>query len=142
MKKKTKRTIKTKQIPFEFVLEQLSKLEPRVNRMFGCHAIYIGEKIVFILRERNKPAEDDGIWLATTPVHHASLALDFPSMRSISIFGPGTTGWQVLPSGDDDFETAALRACELVLECDPRIGKIPKSRLRSKKAIPRPRRNQ
>ena len=38
------------------------------------------------------------------------------------------TGWQVLPTDAEDFEEAALRACELVLARDPRIGKVPGQR--------------
>jgi hypothetical protein len=37
----------------------------------------------------------------------------------------------VLPTDADDFEEAALRACELVLAGDPRIGKVPGQRARS-----------
>jgi hypothetical protein len=44
-------------------------------------------------------------------------------MRSIQVFGKEVTGWQVLPADAKDFEEAALRACELVLAGDPRIGK-------------------
>ena len=44
-------------------------------------------------------------------------------MRSIRLFGKEMTGWQVLPADAQDFEEAALRACELVLGRDPRIGK-------------------
>jgi hypothetical protein len=43
-------------------------------------------------------------------------------MRSIQVFGKMVTGWQVLPADAKDFEEAALRACELVLAGDPRIG--------------------
>jgi hypothetical protein len=49
-------------------------------------------------------------------------------MRSIQLFGKPITGWQVLPTDAPDFESAALRACELVLAGDPRIGKIPGAR--------------
>jgi hypothetical protein len=52
-------------------------------------------------------------------------------MRSIQIFGPKVTGWQVLPVDAPDFEEAALRACELVMAADPRIGKVPQSRRNS-----------
>jgi hypothetical protein len=38
------------------------------------------------------------------------------------------TGWQVLPADAEDFEQAALHACELVLAGDPRIGKVPGAR--------------
>jgi hypothetical protein len=40
------------------------------------------------------------------------------------------THWQVLPADAPDFEEAALRACELVVARDTRIGKVPKSRAR------------
>jgi hypothetical protein len=46
-------------------------------------------------------------------------------MRSIQVLGGGVTGWQVLPADEVDFEAAALRACELIVAGDPRIGKIP-----------------
>src|SRR5579871_1198216 len=49
-------------------------------------------------------------------------------MRSIQVLGKRVTGWQVLPVDAPDFESSALRACELVLARDPRIGKIPGAR--------------
>ena len=51
-----------------------------------------------------------------------------PNMRSIEVLGKAVTGWQVLPADAPDFEEAALRACELVLAGDPRIGKVPGTR--------------
>jgi len=57
-----------------------------------------------------------------------SLRREFPRMRSIHLFGKKVTGWQVLPVDAPDFEESAVRACELVLACDPRIGKVPKER--------------
>jgi hypothetical protein len=117
-----------KQIPFDFVLEQLERLSPITKPMFGCTAVYVGEKIVLILRNRSDEPEDNGVWLATTPEHHQSLSEDFPSMRSIGVFGPGPTGWQVLPLNQPDFEESVVKACDLVLNGDPRIGKVPKPR--------------
>ena len=118
-----------KRVPHEFVLEALASLEPRTNPMFGCLAVYVGEKIVLILRDkRDHTAADDGVWLATTKDHHASLRRDFPNMRSIAVFGKEATGWQVLPADASDFEAAALRACELIAANDPRIGKVPKKK--------------
>jgi hypothetical protein len=49
-------------------------------------------------------------------------------MRSIQVLGKQVTGWQVLPVDAPDFESAALRACELVLAGDARIGKVPGAR--------------
>ncbi len=93
--------------------------------MFGCLAVYVEDKIVLILRDKPKYAADNGVWLVTTHEHHESLRCEFPNMRSIQLLGKPITGWQVLPSDAPDFEEAALRACELVLARDPRIGKVP-----------------
>lgn len=117
-----------KPVPYEFVLEALSSTSPRTRPMFGCLAVYVGPKIVLVLRDKRKPAADDGVWLATTCEHHDSLRREFPNIRSIQVLGKEVTGWQVLPAEAPDFEEAALRACELILAHDPRIGKVPKPR--------------
>ena len=126
-----------KPIPHEFVLDALAPLSPRTRPMFGCLAIYVGDKIVLILRDKNKPGQsaDNGVWLATTEEHHRSLKQEFPNMRSIKVLGGKVTGWQVLPADAGDFEEAALRACELVLRGDPRIGKVPGARPGSKAKV-------
>jgi hypothetical protein len=117
-----------KPIPHAFVLDAIATLSPYTRPMFGCLAIYIKDKIVLILRDKTKSAADNGVWLATTQEHHQSLRREFPNMRSIQVLGKRVTGWQVLPVDAPDFESAALRACELVLAGDPRIGKIPGAR--------------
>ena len=117
-----------KAIPHEFVLNALTGLSPMTRSMFGCLAVYIGDKIVVILRDKHDRKPDNGVWLATTEEHHESLRREFPSMRSIQAFGKAVTGWQVLPVNAADFERDALRACELILAKDPRIGKVPKRR--------------
>jgi len=114
-----------KRIPHEFVLGALASLSPRTRSMFGCLAVYVEEKIVLILRDKPGDTADNGVWLATTEEHHASLRREFPNMRSIQIFQKSVTGWQVLPADAPDFEEAALRACELVVARDARIGKVP-----------------
>jgi hypothetical protein len=147
-------TKRRRSVPHEFVLEALAEAQPRTNPMFGCLAVYVGEKIVLILRDKKDQAagkkagrlygsgkrggrrvrtgasvtKDNGVWLATTVEHHESLRREFPNLRSIAIFGKKVTGWQVLPADAPDFEEAALRACELVLAGDERIGKVPKKK--------------
>jgi hypothetical protein len=116
-----------KAIPHEFVLEALAELSPVTRPMFGCLAVYGGEKIVLVLRDKREDATgDNGVWLATTREHHESLRQEFPNMRSIGVLGKDVTGWQLLPAEAADFEEAALRACELIVAGDARIGKIPK----------------
>ena len=117
-----------KPVPHEFVLEAIATLSPRTRPMFGCLAIYVEDKIVFILRDKRDQTADNGVWLATTEEHHKSLRQEFPNMRSIKVFGKKVTGWQVLPSDAQDFEQTALHACELVLTGDPRVGKVPGAR--------------
>jgi len=119
---------KRKSVPHEFVLDALAPLAPRTHHMFGCLAVYAGDKIVLILRDKLTYIEDNGVWLATTKEHHQNLRRDFPNMRSIGVLGKGVTGWQILPADAPDFEEAALRACELILAGDPRIGKVPVAR--------------
>jgi hypothetical protein len=130
-----------KPVPHEFVLDALASLSPRTHSMFGCLAIYVGdkvhgivpdkvqEKIVLILRDKRDGTADNGVWLATTQEHHQSLRREFPNMRSIQVLGKKVTGWQVLPADAEDFEQAALHACDLVLAGDPRIGKVPGARI-------------
>jgi hypothetical protein len=125
-----------KSIPYEFVLEAVSQLPIETRSMFGCLAVYVGDKIVLMLREKQKQTEDNGVWLATTKEHHQSLRREFPHMRSIQLLGKEVTGWQILPADAPDFESTALRACELILARDPRIGKIPKGRRRRKAKTP------
>jgi hypothetical protein len=117
-----------KPLPHEFVLDAMSSLSPGTRPMFGCLAVYVGEKIVLILRDKAAANPDNGVWLATTEEHHQSLRRDFPNMRSIQVLGKKVTGWQVLPADAPDFEEAALRACEFVVAGDPRIGKVPGAR--------------
>jgi hypothetical protein len=123
-----------KPVPHEFVLEAIAPLSPRTNPMFGCLAVYVKEKIVLILRDRPTHTADNGVWLATTREHHASLREEFPNMRSIQVLGEKVTGWQILAVDSPDFEESAIRACELILARDPRIGKTPGAKRKKPRA--------
>jgi len=114
-----------KPVPHQFVLEAIASLSPWTRPMFGCLSVYVQDRIVLILRDKATSTADNGVWLATSEEHHKSLRREFPNMRSISVLGKPVTGWQVLPADAPDFEATALRACELVLAGDPRIGKVP-----------------
>jgi hypothetical protein len=111
--------------PFAFVLEAIAELSPWTRPMFGCISVYVGEKIMLILRDKPTYASDNGVWIATATEYHESLRREFPNMRSVELLGGKITNWQVLPADAPDFEEAALRACELIVARDPRIGKVP-----------------
>jgi hypothetical protein len=95
--------------------------------MFGCHAIYVSDKMVLILRNKKTGKRDNGVWVATTPEHHESLQAIFPSLRPIAVFGEQSS-WRNLPANASDFEESVMSICELIRRHDPRIGKIPKEK--------------
>jgi hypothetical protein len=114
-------------IAFPFVLDSLIDFRPVVRPMFGCHAVYIGEKIV--LATRQKGDDDDGVWVATSQEHHVSLRKEFPSMRSIFVLGSGKeTGWQIIPLSSATFEEEVFGIIDQIKRSDLRIGKLPKKR--------------
>lgn len=123
-----------KVVPHEFVLDAIAPRLPWTHPMFGCLAVYVEDKIVLILRDKREETADNGVWLATTEEYHESLRREFPNMRSIQVFGKEVTGWQVLPADAPDFEEAALRACELIVARDARIGKVPGTRRAARSA--------
>ncbi len=124
-------------IPFDFVLEELEPLAPHVRQFFGGWGVYVDEKIVAILVDKERLGGDSGVWIATTREHHASLQPELPSMRSISVFGPKVTGWQNLPKDALSFEDDVLRACALIRTKDPRIGKVPARRRKGAASPPK-----
>ena len=113
-------------IAFNFVVEELDSLSPIVKPMFGCHSVYVGEKIVFFLRNVDKEPEQNGVWVATTTEGYESLLKEFASMAPFNKPKPGKSPWFKLSSNAPDFEEAALKACELILNDDCRIGRITK----------------
>ena len=71
--------------------------------MFGSLAVYVDDRIVFILRKKQQPAtlRDDGLWIACLPEFNASLTRELPSLRPIEMFqkggSKGFSGWLNLP---------------------------------------------
>ena len=134
--------MKTKKsaIAFPFVLDLLSPLDVMVKPMFGCHALYVGEKIMLIVRKKEDHEDANGVWIATESEHHASLKKILPSLKSVYILsnGKAETAWQMIGEDEDDFEEAVTKVCDLILKKDLRIGRIPKSKSKKvavKKAV-------
>jgi hypothetical protein len=117
--------------PHPFVLEALAPLHPEVRRMFSGFAVYSNNLLLMMLREHTKIPQDNGIWLVLsegTDPADASLRQDLPSLRPIQTVRGKISHWLLIPSDSADFEHAALRACDLILAHDPRLGRIPQSR--------------
>ena len=117
-----------KQPPFPFVLELLAPLDPVVRPMFGSYALYVAGKIVLVLRKRKEHASMNGVWVATTREHHASLRRIIPCLGSIPLLGKGETQWQLVAEEEEEFESSVMTLVRLVLAGDRRIGTVPKAR--------------
>jgi hypothetical protein len=130
-----------KKLPFQFVLDELEPLTPLIKPMFGCYAVYVGEKLVLFLCDSEKWDAQRGLWLPTTPELYASLAADFSTARVLALDPAqaklNKSPWLLLPAGVPEFEGQALRACELILQRDPRIGRVPKQKPLSPKRQPK-----
>lgn len=131
---------KRKSPPHEFFLEALTPLSPEVRHMFGGYSVYIGDKIVCMLRDNEKSPQDNGIWLVLSEQTNPSdkkLRKEFPSLRTIDLLGGVISHWLLIPSDSPHFEAEALHTADLLLARDPRIGRIPESR-KSKSRKTRP----
>jgi hypothetical protein len=117
--------------PHAFVVDALVPLNPEVRRMFSGFAVYLGDRIVCMLRDHAKSPRDNGVWLVlseNTNPKDPELRREFPSIRSIELLGDKIGHWLLIPSDSPGFEMEALHACDLLLRRDPRLGRIPKSR--------------
>ena len=114
-----------KAVPHRFVLDALANLNPTTRAMFGALAVYVEERIVFILRDRSADPHANGVWLAVPVEFQESFLAHFPNTEPVHIMGKDITGWRLLAVNSEDFEESALHACELVAKGDLRIGKVP-----------------
>ena len=117
-----------KAVPHRFVLDALADVKPTTRAMFGALAVYGGEKIVFILRDRPADPHANGVWLAAPLNLQQGLLAEFPNAGPVNIMGKDISGWRLLSVDSEDFESSALHACELVVKGDLRIGKVPNSK--------------
>lgn len=76
--------------PHQFVLDALTPLGLEVRPMFSGFAVYVGEKIVLMLRDSLKHPADNGVWLVfseSANLADPGIARDFPSLRDIELLG-------------------------------------------------------
>lgn len=130
---------------YDFVLEELqsSKVWSRsiVKPMFGSHALYIDNRIMIILRQKEgETANDNGIWVVVPLEHQPVLKKEFPALRPIAMFQEKTKKafptWLNLPEKSANFESDVFRIIELLKKADPRIGKVPESKKPKAKKAP------
>jgi hypothetical protein len=112
-------------VPHEFVIDALAPSGPTTRPMFGCTAVYVDERVVFILRKRGDT--DDGVWVAFEPEKQAEVVAAFPALARISVV-PNVRGWLMLSEKHPSFEDDVVRACALVRAGDHLLGKVPNRR--------------
>jgi hypothetical protein len=111
-------------VPFSFVLDELESVRPNIKRMFGFTHVYLGDKLLFSLRNSSKQPGSNGMWLYTTVEHIESLGNEFPDLSKRYLWRSGKNAWVILASKLEGFEENAFKACELILKGDPRIGRV------------------
>lgn len=109
-------------IAYPFVLDRLAKLALSTRPMFGCTAVYDGEEVLFILREKGDA--DDGVWVAYDEARQAEALAALPNLVKIARL-PHVRCWRMLAASSDTFEEDVLAACRLALQSNRPIGKIP-----------------
>jgi hypothetical protein len=113
-----------KPVPYDFVFDYLPR-NVIVKQAFGMYYIYLNKRIMLILRKLSKNINLNGIWIATAIEYHLSLKEEVPCIANF-VFDKEKvhdSGWQLINEDDDDFETAAIRICDLISHGDKRIGK-------------------
>ena len=111
-------------LPFPFIIDELEPLRPTVRNVFGFTHVYLEDKLLFSLRDAATRTGSNGMWLYTTTENADSLANEFPDLPRRQIWRSGKKAWVILASRLGDFEENALRACELILRGDRRIGRV------------------
>lgn len=121
--------------PYPFVLDLLTGIPLHFKSFFGGYGVYVEDKIVLMLYDKDKAGGDKGVWIAMEKEHHEEIRKIAPSLRSIGVLSSGVTSWQVIPENGDHFESEVASICELIRNNDPRIGRIPKKKKPRKKKI-------
>jgi hypothetical protein len=126
---------KTRSIPYEFILEELAGLDVHTRPMFGCTAIYVGDKIVLVLRKKEKMDLDTGVWVCIPDEFVDEMKKKFPILKGVTFFENENSAWQCLRETEEDFEELSLQFCKMIKKGDPMIGRIPKpKKIKSKKS--------
>ena len=125
-------------IPFAFIIDELESLRPAVRKVFGFAHVYLEDRLLFSLRDAATRTSTNGMWLYTTTEHADTLAAEFDDLPRRQIWRSGKNAWIVLATRLSNFEEHALRACELILEGDRRIGRVSRTRvMRPVRYLPR-----
>ena len=120
MRTKTQRS----KLKNHFVLDELAPLRPTIKHAFGFTYVYLGERLLCGLRESEKQRGSNGLWLFTTSEFVDSLGSEFEELSRRYLWRNGKNAWVILASRLPGYEEYCLKACELILNNDRRIGRL------------------
>ncbi len=110
-------------VPYDFILRHLYPVRPKIRKMLGCYVLVVNDKILFLLRDKDKQPEYNGVFIRTEPIYYHELQTEIHhSPMEVDIDGTPHS-WIFLSEDLDDFEAKVQQACELVKAGDVRIGK-------------------
>lgn len=115
-------TEKPRPVAYPFVLDALEEHEPTTRPLFGSTAVYLGERVFFILRKKGDA--DDGVWVAFDEDREADALAALPNLAKITRL-PNVRCWRKLAASRASFEDDVLEACRLAGAADGPLGKIP-----------------
>lgn len=115
-----------KPVPYNFVFDYLPG-NIVLKCMFGWYYVYWGKKLMLVLSKVAKRPGWDGIWIPTEIEHHESLFKELPELQPFFMDEiEKQSNWLLLSAGAEDFETSAIKICELISHGDLRMGRITK----------------
>lgn len=126
----------SRKIAYDFVLDALHELGPTTRAMFGSTAVYLGERVLFILRKKGDP--DDGVWVAFDEDRASDAIAALPNLTPIRRL-PNVRSWRKLAESHPQFEDDVLEACRIAGDPASPIGKIPVRQKKKKDQLKAPR---
>jgi hypothetical protein len=89
-------------LPYDFFFDYLPEDRIEIKKMFGHNCVYFdGLMVMFMIAKDGNP--DNGICLATSKDHIASLSKEIKSLRHLESYGPDSTDWRLIPADSNKF---------------------------------------
>ena len=113
----------TYKVPYDFVLRYLYPVRPTIKKMLGCYGLFVKDKNILVLRERDNHPEFNGVFVATQPEFFEELQNTLHASNMDFELDGIKHSWIFISEDLDDFKEKVQKACELIKAGDERIGK-------------------
>jgi hypothetical protein len=112
------------ELPYPFVLNMLYPVRPSIKKVLGCYGLYMGNRLLLLLRDKETSPEYNGVLVGTTPEFYPELQQELhKSFMDIDLDGSHNS-WIFISEDLPDFEAKVQKACALIKAQDQRIGRI------------------